>query len=84
MTAALKPAEETVTWYEPIESEGTSQSPALDVVAVNLAPVASFITDTDAPGIFAPCGSTTVPDKRDVVTCADASTAPNRHASANK
>src|ERR1043165_1270258 len=51
-------------------SEGKVKLPVSDVIALLDSPVASFVTDTVAPGMSAPPGSTTVPEIVPVVVCA--------------
>src|SRR5262249_27711780 len=66
-TAFLKPRASTVTVYVPEPREGTVEGPGVAVVALNSAPVALFLTTTDAPEMTAPVGSSTVPESGAVV-----------------
>src|SRR5207249_2709206 len=50
--------------------EGKVKLPVSDVIALLDSLVASFVTDTVAPGMSAPPGSTTVPEIVLVVVCA--------------
>src|SRR5207248_10645653 len=49
--------------------EGKLKVPVSDVSVLLESPVASFVTETMAPGISAPAGSTTVPEIVPVVVC---------------
>jgi hypothetical protein len=50
--------------------DGKLKLPVSELILLRDSPVASFATDTFAPGINAPPGSTTVPDIVPVVVCA--------------
>src|SRR4051812_17292999 len=52
------------------KSDGKLKLPVSDVRALLDSPVASFVTDTIAPGMSAPPGSTTVPESVPVVVWA--------------
>src|SRR5215475_12287569 len=63
----LKPGASTVTVYAPALSAGTVNDPLPEVVTLNSAPVAAFLTITEAPEIADPFGSSTAPESGAVV-----------------
>src|SRR5262252_8467433 len=66
-TLFLKPGASTVTRYTPALSAGTVNAPLLEDVTLNSAPVASFLTITEAPEMAAPFGSIIAPERGAVV-----------------
>src|SRR5262245_12070511 len=66
-TAFLKPGASTVTMYVPAPRDGIVKVPLLDVFILNSAPVALFLTTTEAPERTAPVASDTVPESGAVV-----------------
>src|SRR5262249_28116500 len=61
ITAFLKPAASTVTWYRTGSRDVAVYEPASDVFSLNAWLVPRFVIVTTAPEITAPLGSTTVP-----------------------